>query len=186
MQNRTTVILTAAVIGASLISMAQAQETAPKKSAELKVLDRFVGTWEETVVSKPALWTPERTTSTILGTRKWILNGHMIENKGVWSPENKQFLHLMTYDPQSKQYRQWYFDKDGLAPQEYSGQWDEATQTLTFTGTLADGIPSISKQKFLDKDTFTWTLVGKDRTGKIVLDVEGKCVRKSRVGPTRG
>ena len=134
MQNRTTVILVAAVIGVSIISLAEAQDTAQKKSPELNVLDRYVSIWEETVVSKPALWTPERTTSTISGTRQWILDGHMIENKGVWSPENKQFLHLMTYDPQSKQHRQWYYDKDGLIPQEYRGKWDKATQTLTFTG----------------------------------------------------
>ncbi len=178
MQNRTTVILTSMVIGASLISVAKAQDTALKKSSELQVLDRYVGSWEETVISKPALWTPERTTTTITSTRKWILNGQMIENKGAWLPGKNEFLHLMTYDPQRKEYRQWYYDKDNLVPQVYRGKWDEATQTFTFTGPFADGIQATGQQKWLNKDTFTWTLEAKDRTGKVVLDMEAKCVRK--------
>jgi hypothetical protein len=93
-------------------------------------------------------------------------------------PCKNEFLHLMTYDPQRKEYRQWYYDKDNLVPQVYRGKWDEATQTFTFTGTLADGIRSTGQQKFVDKDSFTWTLVAKDGTGKVVLDMEGKCVRK--------
>jgi hypothetical protein len=65
-----------------------------------------------------------------------------------------------------------------LVPQTSQGKWDAATQTFTFLGTLGDGIQSTSQQHFVDKDSFTWTLVAKDRTGKVVLDVEGKCVRK--------
>ncbi len=87
----------------------------------------------------------------------------------------------MTYDPKKNEFRQWYYDKDNLVPQEYQGRWDAATQTFTFTGTLADGIQSTSQQHFVDKDTFTWTLVAKDKTGKMVLDMEGKCVRKKLI-----
>jgi hypothetical protein len=166
-----------AVSGVILSSSALAQDS-KAKSAELQILDRYVGTWEETAITKPALWTPERTTSTTTTTRQWILNGTMIENKGAWLPGKSEFLHLMTYDPQRKEYCQWYFDKDNLAPQAYRGKWDEATQTFTFTGTFADGIRSTGQQKFVDKDSFTWTLVAKDGTGKVVLDMEGKCVRK--------
>ena len=166
-----------AVSGVILSSAALAQDS-KAKSADLQVLDRYVGTWDETVIAKPAVWTPERTTSTTTTTRQWILNGTMIENKGAWLPGENEFLHLMTYDPQQAEYRQWYFDKDNLAPQAYRGTWDEATKTFTFTGTLADGIRSNSQQKFVDKDTFTWTLVAKDPAGKVVLDMEGKCVRK--------
>jgi hypothetical protein len=156
-----------------------AQEIDPKaKSAELQVLDRYVGSWEETLVVKPALWTPERATATTTTTRRWILNGQMIENKGAWTPGNNEFLHLMTYDPNQKEYRQWYYDKDNLVPQAYQGKWDAGTQTFTFMGTLGDGTESTGQQHFVDKNTFTWTLVAKDRTGKVVLDMEGKCVRK--------
>ena len=102
----------------------------------------------------------------------------MVENKGAWTPGNIEFLHLMTYDPQQKEYRQWYYAKDTPVAQVYRGQWDEETQTFTFRGTLADGVRSTSQQRFVDKDTFKWSLVAKDRAGKVVLDMEGKCVRK--------
>ena len=147
------------------------------KSPELQVLDRYVGTWDETVVIKPAQWTPEKTTSSTTTTRQWILNGRMIENKGAWTPED-EFLHLMTYDEKTNEYRQWYYDKDNLAPQVSHGKWNAATQTFTFTGTPGDGIKSSSQQHFVDKNTFTWTMVAKDAAGKVVLDMEGKCVRK--------
>ncbi len=169
-----TLVAVVAVFGSTTIGHA---DEAAAKSSELQVLDRYVGTWDETVVIKPALWTPEKTTSSTTTTRKWILNGRMMENKGAWTPED-EFLHLMTYDPKQNEFRQWYYDKDNLVPQEYKGRWDAATQTFTFTGTLADGIQSTSQQHFVDKDTFTWTLVAKDQTGKVVLDMEGKCVRK--------
>ena len=158
---------------------AAAQADDPKaESAELRILDRYVGSWEETTVAKPALWTPERATSTTTSTRRWILNGQMIENKGAWTPGDTEFLHLTTYDSNQKEYRQWYFDKGNLVPQTSQGKWDAATQTFTYLGTLRDGIQSTSQQHFVDKDTFTWTLVAKDRTGMLVLDLEGKCVRK--------
>jgi len=169
-----TLVAVVAVFGSTTIRHA---DEAGAKSPELQVLNRYVGTWDETVVIKPALWTPEKTTSSTTTARKWILNGRMMENKGAWTPED-EFLHLMTYDPKQNEFRQWYYDKDNLVPQEYKGRWDAATQTFTFTGTLADGIQSTSQQHFVDKDTFTWTLVAKDKTGKMVLDMEGKCVRK--------
>ena len=166
-----------AVSGAILSSSALAQDS-KAKSAELQILDRYVGSWEETAIAKPALWTPERTTSTTTTTRRWILNGTMIENKGAWLPGKNEFLHLMTYDPQRKEYRQWYFNKHALKSPAYQGKWDEAAQTFTFTQTSANGVQYTNKQKWLDKNTWQWTLVAKDRTGKVVLDFEGKCVRK--------
>ena len=147
------------------------------KPPEFQVLDRYVGTWDETVVFKPAIWTPEKTKSSTTTTRKWILNGMMIENKGAWSPQ-ADFIHLITFDQKKNEYRQWYYDQDNLVPQESHGKWDAATQTFTFTGTLGDGIRTSSQQRFVDKDHFTWTMIAKDNDGTVVLDMEGKCVRK--------
>ena len=178
MQSRTTRLFAVTLIGTSLVSLAQSQETASEKSPELSVLNRYVGSWEETATSKPAVWTPKQTTMTTTTTRRWILNGQMVENTGAWLPGNNELLHLMTYGAERKQYVQWYFDKANLAPKAYRGSWNEGTQTFTFTGSLADGIRTKAQQKFVNKDTFTWTLVAKDREGNVVFDMEGKCVRK--------
>lgn len=172
-------LLNLVVLAVVLGSTATTRADEPKaKSAELQVLDRYVGSWEETNILKPAVWTPERAILTTTTTRRWILNEQMIENKGEWTPGNTEFLHLMTYDPDQKEYRQWYFAKGNVVPHTYRGKWDAATETFTFTGTVGDGIQSSGQQHFVNKDTFTWTLVAKDRAGKVVLDMEGKCVRK--------
>lgn len=164
-----------AVLGST--TLAQAEEPMAK-SAELQVLDRYIGTWEETTEFKPALITPERAILTTTTTRRWILNGQMIENKGAWMPGDTEFLHLMTYDSNRKEYHQWYYDKNNLTPQLSQGKWDAATQTFTFMGTIGEDIQSTSQQHFLNKDTFTWTMMAKNKAGKVVLDMEGKCVRK--------
>ena len=56
-----------AAVGVFLLSgvPGEAQEATPiQQSSELKVLQQFIGSWEQQVVSKPAEWTPEKTTMT--------------------------------------------------------------------------------------------------------------------------
>lgn len=146
-----------------------------EKSPELQVLDRFVGKWKETVVMNPAAWTPERTTVSNESMRKWILDGKMVENAGT-SPNGK-FLHLMTFDPKSKQYRQWYFDKYNLSGTTHYGKWDAKSESFTFQMKDEDGNLSVDKVHFVNKDKFTWTYVAKDRSGKLLLDMEGTVER---------
>ncbi len=43
------------------------QATTTEQSPELKVLQRFIGSWEQQVVSKPAEWTPEKRTINVPG-----------------------------------------------------------------------------------------------------------------------
>jgi hypothetical protein len=67
-------VAVAAILGTTAVGYADGPGA---KSPELQVLDRYVGTWDETVVIKPAQWTPEKTTSSTTTTRQWILNGRM-------------------------------------------------------------------------------------------------------------
>jgi hypothetical protein len=162
-------------------TLAQQPASESKQSKELQVLERFVGSWEETVEQKRAAWTPEPSTKEIASTRKWILDGKMIENRGTWSPDDVEFLHLMSYDPKRREYRQWYFESiNPVSLGEQRGQWDQATQTLTWKGKLDDGVTTETVERFIDKDNFTWTLVAKDRSGQVVLDMVAKVRRKER------
>jgi hypothetical protein len=164
-----------------LSSTAQELKPVANQSPELRVLERFIGSWEETVVQKRAARTPVASTKKITSTRKWILGGKMIENKGAWSPDNVEFLHLMSYDPLRREYRQWYFDANNPASLgEDRGTWDEATQTLTWRGKLVDGATTETIERFTDKDNFTWTFVAKDGAGQVVLNMEAKVRRKER------
>ena len=170
-----------AAVGVFLLSglPGEAQEaTTIQQSPELKVLQRYVGSWQWQMVSKPAEWTPEKTTATATGKAEWILRGRMIEDKGVMF-DNVHVLALKTYDSDNKVYQQWWFDSNGNIPRgEYRGKWDEATQTFTWKGSLPNGITSTRTDRFIDKDTLESTVVFKDRTGKVLMDMEAKAKRK--------
>jgi hypothetical protein len=103
----------------------------------------------------------------------------MIEDKGVLSPGNIHCITLMAYDSENKVYRRWFFDSEGAIPRgEDRGKWDEATHTFTWKERWSNGITSTKTDRFIDDDTLERTLVFKDRTGKVLLDMEAKAKRK--------
>ena len=180
--NPTTVI---AVVGVFLLSglLIEAQEVTPNPQVpELKPLQRFIGSWEQQMVSKPAEWTPEKTTMTLTSKGEWILDGRVLQAKAEWSPSGTKALALMAYDAENKEYRQWYFDSDGgMSRGENRGKWDEAAKTFTWKGTLPNGVTSTQTHRFIDNDTQEWTLVFKDSTGKVLLNMEAQAKRKASV-----
>ena len=106
----------------------------------------------------------------------------MIQEKGVMSPDNLHCLTLKTYDSENKVYLEWWFDSNGNIPRGeylgYRGKWDEATQTFTWKGGLPNGTTTTRTDRFIDKDTLESTVVFKDRTGKVLMDMEAKAKRK--------
>jgi hypothetical protein len=171
-----------AAVGVFLLSglPSEAQETTPiQQSPELKVLQQFIGSWEQQIVAKPAEWTPEKTTMGLTTKVEWILGGRMLEIEAAWSPNNLEGLALMTYDAEEKVYRMWYFDSNGGIPRgETRGKWDEATKTFTWESSPVNGNTTTQFHRFIDKDTHEWTMVVKDGTGKVCLDMESKAKRK--------
>lgn len=149
------------------------------KPAELKVLERFVGTWDTETRSRRAEWTPKETRTTGTTKMEWVLGGRFIQSKGHSDPGGLQDIQMMTYDAGRKQYRHWHFDSLGTGSESSaSGQWDEGAKTLTWKAELVDGITMTNKVQFLDKDTYKWALVAKDKGGKVYLEMEGKLTRR--------
>ena len=157
-------------------SGAGAADPGPPKPAELKVLDRLVGSWQEESISKPAEWTPkeERTKATI--TTEWVLGGWFVQVKER-SDDNQEAIHMITYDVERKAYRRWRFNSTGGAG-EATGKWDEDSKTFTWTRTLEKDITLVSRWKLVDKDTMEETAIAKDKNGKVYLDVTGKTTRR--------
>src|SRR5262249_18031353 len=63
---------------------------------------------------------------------------------------------------------------------EATGKWDEKKRTLTWTSNF-DGRLATTIWKFVDEDTFTWDLLAKDNTGKVLLDMSGRSKSKKRL-----
>jgi hypothetical protein len=143
----------------------------------LKVLDRLVGTWNDEVVFKVSESNPKERRETWTYSNKWTLQGGFLESRGRKSDGKDEDLQLMTFDPEKKSFRKWYFSPDGYVA-EASGQWDEKTSTLTWTNDLGDGSTGVSSWRFADKDTTVWTRVIKDKKGKVETRIEGKGTRQ--------
>jgi hypothetical protein len=151
----------------------------PPKPPELKVLDRFVGTWDAESVSRPAVWTPKEVRVKYVEVRELILDGWFVESKGR-SADGKS-LWMMTYDRAKKEYRHWIFVTGGFSF-EWSGQWDEATETFSFTGDAGNGITSKLTTHFIDNDHIEFRIIAKDNDGKVYQDMKGTLTRR---GDTR-
>ena len=129
----------------------QAQDTKPqKRSAELQVLDRFVGVWDVEVTANPTQG--ERSTYKALSSRAWSLGGAFIRFEDS-SPENAQqpeIQILMTYDPEAENYPGVMMS--GVTRSEITGTWDEKSQTMTLTAEFPGGNRLISKHRFVGED----------------------------------
>ena len=111
-----------AAVGVLLLSglPSEAQETSSVGQApELKVLERFVGTWEWKITLRPAEWAPNGKTITFDTKTEWILEARMIQFQWAWSPgdETIHCTMLMGYDAEKKHYTDWYFDSTGVVPE---------------------------------------------------------------------
>jgi len=149
----------------------------PKQSAELKVLDGMIGTWDEVVTHKPSVWVPKEVKMTSLTKKSWSLGNKYVRMEGSFQPEKVDFLALMTFDANVKAYRAWYFDGHGTTPSPVPGVWDDKTQALTMSGKDEFGYKVVSVHRFINKDRHEWTYVITSPEGKLMLDMEGNCTR---------
>jgi Protein of unknown function (DUF1579) len=145
--------------------------------AELKVLDRMIGTWDTISLQKPAVWTPDGGHSTATVKREWILNGRFIIDTSLHS-NGEESLALIGYDTQRNAYRNWWFNSEGhRGPSQ--GQWNERTQTLSYVGEPQDGKTTRSSVRFADPDHEVYEIKVTDDAGKVYLDMDIIATRRS-------
>ncbi len=163
------------LVGATTVLAQDAKQPPP----ELKILGGMVGVWEEVMTNKPTELMPTAGKSTSVTKKAWSLDNRFVRMEGVWEPAKTQFLSLATYDPISKEYRNWYFDSAGIMPRgTLHGAWDDAAKTITWTGEDEFGNKSRGVTKFVDEDTHEWTLVMTDPNGKVIIDVQARNTRR--------
>ena len=172
-------LMIALALAISVLRGTAMAEDAPKPSAELRVLEDLIGTWDEVMSNKVTEWTPMAETATAVTKRIWSLGGKIIRCEGAWQPAKNDFLHLMSYDPEAKVYRSWYFDAAGNMPREsMAGAWDMKSKTVTWTSIDKAQNKTVGTHKIVDKDHSEWTMVVTNPDGKVVLDFAGKCTRR--------
>jgi hypothetical protein len=164
----------------ALASADQAKESAvdPAKPAELKVLDRLIGTWTDEATLKVPASTPKEERERSNTRIEWSGNGWFVQIRDRSTDGKRDDLQVLTFDPKKKVFRRWYFYSYGNVS-EATGQWDDKTNMLTWTGdNLGDGLTAVSVWKFTDDKTLVWSRIIKDRNGRVNSVIEGKSVRE--------
>lgn len=169
------VVSFALVAGCAMLPSPAATQP-PAKPPELKILDKYAGTWKFEGVESPAEWTPKEVRYNGITVNQWVLDGWFQHHKVTFG-DGREGIDIITYDPRKKVFRQWNFMSLGLYS-ESLGTWDEQTQTLTFKSDLGDGFGAVSTMKFLDKDNREATLIVTDVQGKVYLSSMSKLTRQ--------
>ena len=168
-----------AVVAATTFSqLANCDETV-KRSVELQVLDRFVGTWDLVVTGKPR--DGQAATARTSETRRWSLGEKYVlfENPHTENPDDPHFHLLVTYDPATKTYPAVMMI--GASRSLVTGTWDQENNTMTFNGNSPeDGITFVVKNRFIDKDHCESTGTLKNAKGEIFLELNQKQTRRAK------
>jgi hypothetical protein len=115
-----------------------------------------------------------RTTSKV--TRKWVLDGRFLQDTSASSDGSEGFS-LLTYDPQMKAYRSWWFSSEGHTSKS-TGAWDASSETISFNANLGDGLTSRGSVHFIDNDRHDWKVIVNDGDGKLYFHGEWKVTRR--------
>ena len=167
--------ITLAVLAAATYSGGANADDTGKRSAELQLLDRFVGTCMQSFTLFKAEWTPEekRGTGTFSSTR--ILGGQFVQESGKKADGNSH-LTLYTFDEKRESYRMWYFASSGQTG-EVAGKWDAKINTLVWKWDAPNGLTGTGTHHFVNDDTYEFSTVIKDNSGKVFFHRVGKSTR---------
>lgn len=165
-------------VAAGSLSRGTLAQDASKRTDELNVLDRFVGTWDMVYTHKPA--GVQATTQKTSELRKWSLGGKFVhfENPQADNPELPEFHMLLTYDPDARKYPGTLMS--GSFRTLITGTWNEETQTMAFDATFPDGNRFTGKHRFIDKDHAESSGITSDPSGKVLLEQTWKQTRRKK------
>ncbi len=174
-----TAALAAMLIFAQTHYALEAASEAKESPADGKqVLARFLGNWE-THTKIYHLAGPVREIETRgKATCEATLGGRFFEFRTQTVPPGEADLQIMTYDAESRLFRQWVFSSDGYR-HEATGTWDPATSTLRWTGKSGE-TTFVIDDHWVSPDQLDWTLERKNAGGKVTQTIRGTVSRSNQ------
>jgi hypothetical protein len=148
---------------------------APPDGPEQAVLDKCVGKWRNTYKVPKAEWTPQEKSGTADVSAVRAVGGRFVEEKSEHS-DGTSTMRVLTYDPQRKCYRGWYFSSAGQTA-ETTGKWDGDSKTMTWTSVGEAAFTTTVVNRFVDDDHANWDVTVKDGTDTTLFRMEGTSVR---------
>lgn len=172
-----------ALLSLASVSFARAADRANGPAPdvpELKVLNYWVGKWDDELTVKP-IGDVRGGTSKGPSVSEWVHEGRFVRQ--TWAFDGSATVpklsgsSMMTYDPQKKVYRTWTFFSNGYVS-EATGNWDAKTRTMTSTTRDGDLTTTTIATFAADGKTEQWSIVTKDQAGKTYSDTRGTNTRR--------
>ena len=172
----TQVLVTLAVV---VLATALTTNAGPsQQSADGRVLDKWLGIWRSHTVLKPAAWSLKAEERSGTSKAEWILDGRFQQIASQSGEHETREIHR--YDAKSEKYHKWIFDSNG-GHSFWIGGWDEASSTMTWDYVdFGIGIQGKIVNRFLSDEEYGSTLVMKDGTGNLLLDIQSEHTRTEK------
>jgi hypothetical protein len=167
------ITMTLSVLATATFAGNMNADDTPKRSAELQVLERFIGTWDTVLTNKN---TGKK--SNTIERRKWSRKGHFILSEDFDSSANKEAHFLITYDTKGKLYRGCWINENITST--LLGTWDEENDSMKWDGTDSFGNKLATTHRFITKDRVEWSTVVTNPDGKVVFEADAKQTRRKK------
>ena len=167
------IAITLAILAVTTVPQLTTADETATRSAELQVLDRFIGVWETAITVK--------TTGAKFNTvenRKWSKEGKFVLSEDLNLSSKKEAHFLFTFDPNAKLYRSCFIEEGNSVI--LLGTWDKDTLTMKWHSTDANGIKHAVIYRFIDKDNVEWSMVVTGSDGKALVELDAKQVRAKK------
>ncbi len=134
-------------------------------------LGRYLGAWQgqvsvEVPGAAPQLYTQRHTFACATG-------GLFLEERGVGS-NGSSFLGVWSFEPQSGLYHAHYFLAPGGNAVVLSHEWNEAMLTFTGGAKLPGGARMLATDRFLDRDSYEWSIAIEDGSGRVLSRMQAR------------
>jgi hypothetical protein len=164
--------LALAMITAICLPISVNADDKPKRSAELQVLDRFIGEWETVITIKGS---DEKTTR--IENRKWSQDGKFVLYDNQEEPGKRESHFLITYDSKKGLYRACFINDEFTVP--LLGTWDEKSMSMKWKSEHV-AFNHDALNRIIDKDNMEWEMTVTSPEGKIVLELSAKQTRRKK------
>ena len=168
------VMLALLVLATALTATAEPSQ----QSANAQALNRWLGSWKSHTVLKPAVWSLKSQELSGTSRSAWILDGRFQQTSSRSGKHETREIHR--YDVGSNQFHKWTFNSDG-SHSFWIGGWDEESSTMTWKYVdFGGGIEGKIVDRFISDGKYQSTLILKDRTGNVLLDIQSEHVRTQK------
>lgn len=160
----------------ALVSLVVALWTAgPAAGAEGDALELLVGRWDARVKTLR----PQPAELTYTEVYEWVLDNRFLRGRTEKKSDGTEDVVFATYDAQAKGYPFWVFSSTGTYTYLAPATWDARTRTMVFTNPPGLDISYRTVVIFPGDGTRHWTVLVKDWKGSVLLEQEGRAVRRS-------